>query len=112
MLQIGTDKAYPADQINADPGTTAFQQFLAGTGGNVALRTDDEHFAVTPSATDYYAMNAADVCIVRLSDKQQVDGELRRSQIKLADITLCGLLGEEALDCPHDWDVMLRGSGI
>lgn len=23
---------YPADQINADPGTTAFQQFLAGTG--------------------------------------------------------------------------------
>ena len=28
---IGAD-AYPADQINADPGTTAFQQFLAGTG--------------------------------------------------------------------------------
>ncbi len=25
--------AYPSDQINADPGTTAFQQFLAGTGG-------------------------------------------------------------------------------
>ena len=25
--------AFPADQINADPGTTAFQQFLAGTGG-------------------------------------------------------------------------------
>ena len=24
--------AYPADQINADPGTTGFQQFLAGTG--------------------------------------------------------------------------------
>ncbi|MEM9049624.1 MAG: extracellular solute-binding protein [Pseudomonadota bacterium] len=24
--------AYPADQINADPGVTAFQQFLAGTG--------------------------------------------------------------------------------
>ena len=28
--------AYPADQINADPGTTAFQQFLAGTGGMLA----------------------------------------------------------------------------
>ncbi len=26
---------YPADQINADPGTTAFQQFLAGTGSGV-----------------------------------------------------------------------------
>ncbi len=26
----------PADQINADPGTTAFQQFLAGTGGMIS----------------------------------------------------------------------------
>jgi multiple sugar transport system substrate-binding protein len=32
MDLIGTEGAYPADQINADPGTTAFQQFLAGTG--------------------------------------------------------------------------------
>jgi multiple sugar transport system substrate-binding protein len=29
MIEAG---ALPADQINADPGTTAFQQFLAGTG--------------------------------------------------------------------------------
>ncbi len=29
---IATNGAYPADQINADPGTTAFSQFLAGTG--------------------------------------------------------------------------------
>jgi L-fuculose-phosphate aldolase len=49
--------------------------YLAGTGGNVALRADADHFAVTPSATDYYAMTATDVCIVRLSDKEQVDGE-------------------------------------
>ncbi len=27
---------FPADQINADPGTTAFQQFLAGTGSGLA----------------------------------------------------------------------------
>ena len=27
--------AYPPDQINADPGTTAFQQFLAGTGSMI-----------------------------------------------------------------------------
>ncbi|MEQ8658063.1 MAG: extracellular solute-binding protein [Hyphomicrobiales bacterium] len=33
MDLIATDGAYPADQINADPGTTAFSQFLAGTGG-------------------------------------------------------------------------------
>ncbi len=36
MDLIGTADAYPADQINADPGTTAFQQFLAGTGGMLA----------------------------------------------------------------------------
>jgi L-fuculose-phosphate aldolase len=53
--------------------------YLAGTGGNVALRADDDHFAVTPSATDYYAMSAADVCVVRLSDKEQVDGERQAS---------------------------------
>ena len=32
MDLIAIDGAYPEDQINADPGTTAFQQFLAGTG--------------------------------------------------------------------------------
>lgn len=32
MDLIATQGAYPADQINADPGTTAFSQFLAGTG--------------------------------------------------------------------------------
>ena len=32
MDLITTKGAYPADQINADPGTTAFSQFLAGTG--------------------------------------------------------------------------------
>jgi L-fuculose-phosphate aldolase len=53
--------------------------YLAGTGGNVALRADDEHFAVTPSATDYYAMSAADVCVVRLTDVEQVDGEREAS---------------------------------
>lgn len=33
MDLIKMQNAYPADQINADPNTTAFQQFLAGTGG-------------------------------------------------------------------------------
>jgi len=33
MDLIAIKGAYPADQINADPGTTAFQEFLAGTGG-------------------------------------------------------------------------------
>jgi multiple sugar transport system substrate-binding protein len=32
VLDLIEADVYPADQINADPGTTAFQQFLAGTG--------------------------------------------------------------------------------
>jgi len=53
--------------------------YLAATGGNVALLADQEHFAITPSATDYYAMSAADVCVLRLSDQKQVEGEREAS---------------------------------
>ena len=48
--------------------------YFSGTGGNLALRLDAEHFAVTPSATDYHSMQAADVCIVRLADLHCTDG--------------------------------------
>jgi len=47
---------------------------LAGTGGNIALRIDEHRFAVTPSATDYLTMTAADVCVLRLSDLTQLEG--------------------------------------
>jgi multiple sugar transport system substrate-binding protein len=61
--------AYPADQINADPGTTAFSQFLAGTGsmlmwwGDVGsmARTSDTSvvgdvvgFGINPGSTRRY----------------------------------------------------------
>ncbi len=61
--------AQPADQINADPGTTAFQQFLAGTGsmlswwGDVgsSARTSDGSvvgdvvgFSILPGSDDVY----------------------------------------------------------
>lgn len=49
--------------------------YLAGTGGNIALRIDAGQFAVTPSAIDYFSMSAADVCVMRLSDLAQLDGE-------------------------------------
>ncbi|HJW57064.1 MAG TPA: class II aldolase/adducin family protein [Burkholderiaceae bacterium] len=49
--------------------------YLAGTGGNVALRIDAENFAVTPSATDYLTMGAADVCVVRLADLKCLAGD-------------------------------------
>ena len=53
--------------------------YLAGTGGNVACRIDDEHFAITPSASDYYSMEAEDICVLRLSDLVQVAGKRRPS---------------------------------
>ncbi|WP_426400833.1 class II aldolase/adducin family protein (plasmid) [Ralstonia sp. R-29] len=48
--------------------------YLAGTGGNIAVRVDSGLFAVTPSATDYFLMTAADVCVLRLADLTQVEG--------------------------------------
>ena len=35
VMDLIAADAYPPDQINADPGTTAFQQFLAGTGSMI-----------------------------------------------------------------------------
>jgi L-fuculose-phosphate aldolase len=52
----------------------AAQGFFAATGGNLALRVDDAHFAVTPSALDYLAMTPEDVCVLRLADLKPVAG--------------------------------------
>lgn len=64
-----TAGAYPPDQINADPNTTAFSQFLAGTGAQVMwwgdvgsnARTSDTSvvgdvvgFDINPGADRYY----------------------------------------------------------
>jgi multiple sugar transport system substrate-binding protein len=69
MDLIATPGAYPPDQINADPGTTAFSQFLAGTGsmltwwGDVGsnARTSDSSvvgdvvgFSINPGAERVY----------------------------------------------------------
>jgi L-fuculose-phosphate aldolase len=48
---------------------------FSGTGGNIALRIDATRIAVTPSATDYLTMTAADVCVLRLSDLVSLEGE-------------------------------------
>jgi len=65
--------AYPPDQINADPGTTAFQQFLAGTGSMICwwgdvgsnARTSDSSvvgnvigFSINPGADKVYNAKA------------------------------------------------------
>jgi len=59
--------------------TLADRGYLAGIGGNLALRLDDGHFAVTPSAADYYAMRADDICVLRLNTLEKVEGDLKPS---------------------------------
>ncbi|MEL6206245.1 MAG: extracellular solute-binding protein [Pseudomonadota bacterium] len=69
MDLMAVEGAYPPDQLNADPNTTAFQQFLAGTGaaltwwGDVGsnARTSDTSvvgdvigFSINPGATRVY----------------------------------------------------------
>lgn len=53
--------------------------FLAGTGGNIALRIDSERMVVTPSATEYLSMKAEDICVLRMADLQQIEGALAPS---------------------------------
>ncbi|QKE61919.1 class II aldolase/adducin family protein [Aquipseudomonas campi] len=62
------------EQVVRTAVALADQGFLAGVGGNLALRIDAEHFAVTPSASDYYGMAAEDICVLRLSDLKQLAG--------------------------------------
>ncbi|MDN3922366.1 class II aldolase/adducin family protein [Roseateles violae] len=57
----------------------ADQGYLAGTGGNVALRLDAQHFAVTPSAADYYGMTPEQIAVLRLDTLAQVAGEMKPS---------------------------------
>jgi multiple sugar transport system substrate-binding protein len=69
VMDLNAAGAYPQDQINADPNTTAFQQFLAGTGaaltwwGDVGsmARTSDTSvvgdvvgFSINPGAKKVY----------------------------------------------------------
>lgn len=56
--------------------------FLAGLGGNVALRISDTEFAVTPSAADYYTMTAEDICILKLDSLERVDANGRRQSVE------------------------------
>ena len=53
--------------------------YLAGTGGNVACRIDNHYFAITPSASDYYSMTPDDICVLHLSDLDQIAGNRRPS---------------------------------
>lgn len=67
------------EQVVAMSTMLADRGYFAATGGNLALRADEEHIAVTPSAVDYYEMGPQDVCVLRLSDLAKVEGERKPS---------------------------------
>lgn len=48
--------------------------YLAGIGGNVAIRVDETSFAVTPSAADYASMKPEDICILDLQTLRVLEG--------------------------------------
>lgn len=56
--------------------------FLAGLGGNVALRLSTNEFAVTPSAADYYTMTAEDICLLELNSLKRIDNNGRRESVE------------------------------
>jgi L-fuculose-phosphate aldolase len=47
-----------------------------GTGGSLALRLESKHLAVTPSGTDYYLLQPADIPVLRFAGLKQVSGTL------------------------------------
>ncbi|GGA87085.1 fuculose phosphate aldolase [Brucella endophytica] len=71
MASFMRDRQEIADMCRA----LADSGYLAGTGGNIGLRLDDRLMAVTPSATDYYAMRAEDVVILEIETLAVVEGE-------------------------------------
>jgi L-fuculose-phosphate aldolase len=50
--------------------------YWVGTGGSLALRLDSKHLAATPSGTDYYLLQPADIAVLRVADLKQVSGTL------------------------------------
>jgi hypothetical protein len=49
--------------------------------------------------------------MVAVLPHQGADGCLIRSQIRLADDSLAGLVGDQPLVCTRDWEQMVRSSG-
>ncbi len=48
--------------------------FLAGIGGNLAVRVDESHMVVTPSASDYYSMKPDDLCLLHIQSLKMLEG--------------------------------------
>ncbi len=71
MISFANERQDVADMCR----TLADAGYFAGTGGNLGLRLSDRLMAVTPSALDYYLINAEDVVVLDIDTLKVVEGE-------------------------------------
>ena len=71
MISFAKERQDVADMCR----TLADAGYFAGTGGNLGLRLNDRLMAVTPSALDYYLINAEDVVVLDIDTLKVVEGE-------------------------------------
>ena len=71
MISFANERQDVADMCR----TLADAGYFAGTGGNLGLRLNDRLMAVTPSALDYYLINAEDVVVLDIDTLKVVEGE-------------------------------------
>ena len=71
MISFAKERQDVADMCR----TLADAGYFAGTGGNLGLRLNDRLMAVTPSALDYYLINAQDVVVLDIDTLKVVEGE-------------------------------------
>ncbi len=71
MISFARERQDVADmcRVLADHG------YFAGTGGNLGLRLNEKLMAVTPSALDYYLIQAEDVVVLDINTLTVVEGE-------------------------------------
>lgn len=78
-LQTGMSAQAAQESVLATCLRLAGEGFLPGTGGNVALRISPKLFAITPSASDYFALSPRDICVVELDTLRMVEGTAKPS---------------------------------
>ncbi len=69
---------------------------------------DPSGHAMASAAVEWPGCSFGTPTILATLPAQNADGTLNRSQIKLDDPTLAGLLGPQPLPCPLGWDALVR----
>jgi adenylate cyclase len=69
---------------------------------------DPASVALVSAAPEWPAAPLGVPAVLATLPAQKTDGHLARSQVRLPDPTLGGLLGPEAIPCPVGWDALVR----